>query len=112
MTERHLEKQLGLKYPPQVDSLENVGAWPQSAGFKFEFKDDKKQEFETYTRVSIGKRLAVFLDRRLLTAPLINDAIPGKGVIEGRFSLIEANMLASQLNSGPLPAPLVVVSPK
>src|SRR5678815_3744337 len=47
MTERHLEKQLGLKYPPQVDSLENVGAWPQSAGFKFEFpKSEIRNKFK------------------------------------------------------------------
>ncbi|MEP6755792.1 MAG: protein translocase subunit SecD [Chthonomonadales bacterium] len=72
----------------------------------FEFQDDAKDIFKDYTRAHIGKRLAVFLDRKLITAPTVNDVIPGTGIIEGSFTAESAKALADQLNAGALPVPL------
>jgi SecD/SecF fusion protein len=72
----------------------------------FEFKDQFKGKFEDFTRSHIGKRLAVFLDQRLISAPTIEDVIPGIGIIRGRFSAEQAKTLANQLNAGALPVPL------
>ena len=58
------------------------------------------------TRANQGKHLAIFLDKRLLTAPTINSIIPGKGIIEGNFTLASAKALSDQLNAGALPVPL------
>jgi preprotein translocase subunit SecD len=50
------------------------------------------------------------LDKKVLSAPSINGAITGgKGVIEGKFTIDEANNLAVQMRYGSLPVPLKVV---
>jgi SecD/SecF fusion protein len=72
----------------------------------FEFQDDAKGTFEEYTRSHIGKSLAIFLDRKLISAPRINDVIPGTGIIEGNFTAESAKRLADMLNAGALPVPL------
>ena len=72
----------------------------------FEFRDDAKRVFEEFTRGNINKPLAIFLDKKLISAPNINDVIPGKGIIEGRFTADQAKTLANQLNAGALPVPL------
>lgn len=73
---------------------------------EFEFKNEKKGVFEQVTRANLGKRLAIFLDKRLISAPVINAVIPGKGIIEGNFTPDSARILANQLNAGALPVPL------
>ncbi len=54
--------------------------------------------------------LAIVLDNTLYSAPFIRTSIPGgEAVIEGAFSLDEANDLALVLRAGALPAPLRVL---
>ncbi len=56
-----------------------------------------------------GRRLAIVLDGNVISAPVIRSHIPrGEGVIEGRFTLEQARLLASQLTAGAYPAPLQV----
>ncbi|MGI2262059.1 protein translocase subunit SecD [Candidatus Cardinium hertigii] len=58
----------------------------------------------------IGKRIAITLDDRVYTAPVVNQEIPnGASQIIGDFTLEEAKDLASVLQTGALPAPLKVV---
>jgi preprotein translocase subunit SecD len=77
----------------------------------FEFVDgpEGKQKFEDFTRTHVGKALAIFLDKRLLSAPTIEGVIPGEGIIQGRFTPEYAKELADLLNAGPLPAALEIV---
>lgn len=79
---------------------------PQGTVIHFEFKGDAKRVFEEFTRSNINKPLAIFLDKKLVSAPNINDVIPGVGIIEGHFTPDQARTLASQLNAGALPVPL------
>lgn len=72
----------------------------------FEFNADGSRVFEETTREHVGQFLAIFLDKKLLTAPSINGVIPGKGIIEGNFTLESAKALADELNAGALPVPL------
>jgi SecD/SecF fusion protein len=72
----------------------------------FEVKDASKKRFEQFTRSHIGKRLAIFLDNKLISAPNIEDVIPGIGIIRGNFTIESAKILAGQLNAGALPVPL------
>ena len=72
----------------------------------FELKGEGKDRFQEVTRSNIGKHLAIFLDKKLLTAPVINSMIPGKGEITGAFTLESAKALSDQLNAGALPVPL------
>jgi len=57
------------------------------------------------------RRLAIIMDDTLLSAPNLNEPIPG-GVasISGNFSFEEARTLAASLDSGALPAPIRIES--
>ncbi len=85
---------------------------PQLQGDKpvitFEFNGEGSRIFEDITRANRGKHLAIFLDKELLTAPTINGVIPGKGIIEGNFTLESAKELSDQLNAGALPVSLKI----
>ena len=60
-----------------------------------------------YTAENIGRRFAIVLDGKVLTAPVIQSAIlDGTGQITGSFTVEEVTKLAIQLRSGALPAPL------
>lgn len=75
------------------------------------FKDKGAKEFARITQNNIGRRLAIILDDRVMSAPVIQDAIPnGQAVITGNFSEDEAKKLAMILKSGALPVPLKRVS--
>jgi SecD/SecF fusion protein len=66
--------------------------------------------FADTTTQNIGRRFAIVLDGRVISAPVIQSAIvAGSGQISGNFTVESANQLALLLNSGALPAPLHVI---
>lgn len=76
----------------------------------FSFKAAGAKEFATATRENVGRRLAIMLDGKVISAPTINSPITGgQGIITGNFTVQSANDLALLLRSGALPAPLIVV---
>ncbi|HEV2064792.1 MAG TPA: hypothetical protein VGS00_09635, partial [Thermoanaerobaculia bacterium] len=64
------------------------------------------EKFGAATGANIGKHLAIVLDKRVQSAPVINDRITDTGVIQGQFTTEEANDLALVLRAGALPAGL------
>ncbi len=67
------------------------------------------ETFANVTATNIGKRLAIVLDGKVVSAPVIREAIPsGQAQISGSFSVEEANDLAIVLRAGALPAPVLV----
>ena len=67
------------------------------------------QIFANVTAANVGKRLAIALDGKIVSAPVIREAIPsGQAQISGNFSVNEANDLAVVLRVGALPAPVIV----
>ena len=75
----------------------------------FSFKAAGAKEFANVTRENVGRRLAIVLDGKVLSAPTINTPITGgQGMITGNFTMQAANDLALMLRAGALPAPLVV----
>ncbi len=75
----------------------------------FELTNEGRDIFAEHTSANIGKFLAIVLDNRLISAPTISSAITeGTGVIQGSFTIEEANALAVQLRYGSLPIPLEV----
>jgi preprotein translocase subunit SecD len=64
--------------------------------------------FREFTEQNVGERLAVIKDGEVVSAPVIRSRIGRNGVIEGRFSVAEAQTLAVQLRAGALPIPLVI----
>ena len=68
------------------------------------------QKFGRTTNKNIGKRIAIVLDDKVISAPTIREPITGgKGNISGNFSFQEATDLALLLRSGALPTPLNIV---
>ncbi|GAB6125395.1 protein translocase subunit SecD [Humidesulfovibrio idahonensis] len=66
--------------------------------------------FERVTEENIKKRLAIVLDGKCYSAPVIQDKIPGgKAQITGSFTQDEARDLAIVLRAGALPAPVNVL---
>ncbi len=66
--------------------------------------------FGDLTQANVGRALAIVLDNRVITAPVIRSVIAGgQGEISGAFTSKEASEVALLLRSGALPAPLDVV---
>ena len=58
-----------------------------------------------------ARRLAIILDNKLVSAPLIKNPITdGEGIITGRFTAQQSQDLATVLRSGSLPASLEIIS--
>tara|TARA_A100001011_G_C14301741_1_gene841072 strand:- start:286 stop:1839 length:1554 start_codon:yes stop_codon:yes gene_type:complete len=68
------------------------------------------KRFGKATSSGIGKQLAIVLDGKIVSAPIIRDAIiSGSGQISGNFTFQSATDLALLLRSGALPAPLNII---
>ena len=77
---------------------------------QFQFNSLGARKFGEITQQNVGKRFAVVLDGKVITAPVIRTAIlGGSGIIEGNFTVDSANNLAILLRAGALPAPLKIV---
>jgi protein-export membrane protein SecD len=73
----------------------------------FEFNAQGARRFADVTRDNVGRRFAAVLDGEVITAPNIRSPIlGGSGIIEGDFTIEEANETAVLLNSGALVVPL------
>ncbi len=67
--------------------------------------------FEKITSKNVGQTLAIFLDGRPISTPVIKEAIPnGNAVISGQFTLKQARNLVQNLNFGALPVPITLES--
>lgn len=78
-----------------------VSIWFNSLGGKI---------FADVTKSNVGKRLAIVLDNKVISAANINEPIlGGTGSISGGFTIEGANELALLLRAGALPAPLKIV---
>ena len=68
------------------------------------------KKFARTTQDNVGKRLAIILDNKIISAPVINEAIlSGNSSITGNFTSQTATDLSLLLRSGALPAPLNVI---
>ena len=68
------------------------------------------KKFARTTKDNVGKRLAIILDNKIISAPVINEPIlSGNSVISGNFTFQSATDLALLLRSGALPAPLKII---
>ena len=70
----------------------------------FTLTPDGARRFEKVTGENVGKQLAIILDGKLQSAPVINSRISDSGIIQGRFTPEEADDLVVILKAGALPA--------
>ncbi len=65
------------------------------------FTEKGRKLFADVTRQSVGKRLAIVADGKLVAAPRIEAEITGgRALVSGRFSLQQATELAAKINQG------------
>jgi protein-export membrane protein SecD len=81
----------------------------------FILKPEGAKLFADYTAANIGKYFAIVLDSKVISAPVINSAIPGGHVqIEsggiGGYPLKEAQQIVTVLQYGSLPFPIIELS--
>ena len=68
------------------------------------------KKFGRITSANIGKKLAIILDNKIISAPVIRDSIVGgSGQISGSFTFQSATDFALLLRAGALPAPLNII---
>jgi preprotein translocase subunit SecD len=76
-----------------------------------DFSPEGGRKFAKVTGANVNKRLAIILDGRVYSAPVIKSKISGgHAIIEGSFDMKEASKLAIVLKSGSLPAPLTIIN--
>jgi protein-export membrane protein SecD len=76
----------------------------------FRFDGAGARQFGDVTRANVGRRFAIVLDDRVISAPVINEPIlQGSGQISGNFTPDTANQLAVLLRAGALPADLLII---
>jgi protein-export membrane protein SecD len=96
------------------DRLEQAGSGFDSRGgepvVNFRFDSRGAKEFGDVTKANVGRPFAIVLDNKVISAPVIREAIiGGQGQISGNFSVQTANDLSILLNAGALPAALNVI---
>ncbi|MCS6876387.1 MAG: protein translocase subunit SecD [Aquificaceae bacterium] len=69
----------------------------------FELTGKGADAFSQATERNIGRRLAIVLDKKVLSAPVIRSRISDRGQISGNFTSEEAKELAIVLRAGALP---------
>src|SRR6266704_935603 len=70
----------------------------------FSLSTDAARRFGPFTEQNIGRQMAIVLEHRVYSAPVIKNRIEDTGLIEGNFGQEEAHDLALVLRSGALPA--------
>jgi preprotein translocase subunit SecD len=96
------------------DRLSNAqpGTNPQTGEWivNFTFDTAGGKKFGDVTRDNVGKQLAIVLDNKVISAPVIREPIlGGRGQISGNFTAAAAQDLAVLLRAGALPAPLKII---
>ena len=93
-----------------IDAQPNFNSQSNEPTVSFTLDRLGAQKFGRTTTDNVGKRLAIVLDGKVISAPSINEPITGgSGIISGNFTFQEATDLSLLLRSGALPTPLDVV---
>ena len=74
------------------------------------FDDEGTRLFAEITKKNIGKRVAIYLDGEIITAPTVqSEILNGEAVVTGNYTVEEAKTLVKRLNEGALPVPISLV---
>jgi preprotein translocase subunit SecD len=83
-----------------LPSTDNPGSYEVS----FTLSTEAGRIFGPFTEQNVGRPMAIVLDHKVISAPIIQSRIDDQGRITGRFGQQEANDLALVLRAGALPA--------
>jgi len=103
-----VQKRIMVSGDTLVDSQPTFQNSEPVVSFKFDSVGGKR--FGEATRTNVGKLFAIVLDNKVISAPVIREAIlGGSGVISGHFTTQSAQDLALLLRAGALPAPIKIL---
>jgi len=106
----NIEKKLVLSGEHLTDAQPGFDNINNNSVVNFKLDSFGAKKFAYATKNNVGRRLAIVIDNKVVSAPVIRDAITtGNGQISGGFSVEEANNLAIVLRSGALPAPMTII---
>jgi preprotein translocase subunit SecD len=89
-----------LRSATENRSTQNPGQWQ----INFSLSTDASHRFGPFTEQNVNRQMAIVLQHRVYSAPVIHSRIDDSGVIEGNFSQDSAHDLALVLRAGALPA--------
>jgi preprotein translocase subunit SecD len=106
-----------LKEKPDLDgwSLQDARVMNDSTGnpcVAFSFTREGSERFGVLTERNINRQIAIMVDGKVFSAPIIKTKITGSGQVTGNFSEQEARDLAAILKVGPQMVPLAVMEEK
>lgn len=89
-------------------TFQNQGLSEPQVSLKFD--DEGTKLFADITKKNLGKRVAIYLDGQVISAPTVQSEITtGEAVITGKFTIDQAKELVRRLNEGALPVPISLV---
>ncbi|MFZ5365952.1 MAG: protein translocase subunit SecD [Patescibacteria group bacterium] len=75
-----------------------------------EFSSEGAKKFADITLRNVGKIVAIYLDGRPISTPVVEEAITsGDAIIRGNFTVDGARDLSIKLNAGALPVPIKII---
>jgi preprotein translocase subunit SecD len=89
-----------LRSATENRNTNNPGQWQVN----FSLSAEGARRFGPFTEQNVHRQMAIVLDHRVYSAPVINSRIDDQGFIEGNFSQESAHDLALVLRAGALPA--------
>ncbi|MBA3942231.1 MAG: protein translocase subunit SecD [Sphingopyxis sp.] len=105
-----LRRQVMISGDQLLDAQQSFDPQSNQPVVTIRFDSAGSNAFAKTTAQNVGKRFAMVLDGRVLSAPSINEPIlGGSAQISGSFSVSSANALAISLRSGALPVKMQVV---
>jgi preprotein translocase subunit SecD/SecD/SecF fusion protein len=104
-----IKKRIGVDGDNLVDASASVDQFNRPV-VSIRFDSLGSRKFADLTSKNVGKRFAIVLDKKVISAPVIREAIPtGNAQISGNFTFQTANDLAILLRAGSLPAPISII---
>ena len=108
-TEYVLDKKVLMSGSAVADARVRPGTQLEGPYVELILSDRGAREFETITGENVGRNLAIVLDGKVFSAPVIREKIGGgRASITGSFDIKEARDLAIVLRAGALPAPIKI----
>ena len=84
-------------------------AYDQSSQPKIDFQTKKPAEFGQMTSANLQKWLGIFLDKKYMSAAVIQGVITSEGQITGSFTEDDVVRISNELNAGALPVAVTVI---
>ena len=105
-----VSKRIVLSGDNLIDAKPTMNSQDNETVVSFTLDRVGAKKFGKATSTGVGKRLAIILDGKIISAPSVREPIiGGSGQISGGFTFQTATDLALLLRSGALPAPLNII---